>query len=571
MSTIPVYFRAFTTETPDGEVSKSDQNLPILPVMPPPLNSDEVSSVDGSGIVSIDSFATDISISLNKIQTFSINADIKKRTFDDIYNRIYIFPPSSALGNVTSNVIINSKLWNAYVSKPALLESITGVRAGGIAVELQPQIIGTNTQIEFEVLVASTGEAIIDAEIRYKFAQLDGVSQYFKGSRLVAVGWTPQDNFVESLSWKTSVFMSENGSEERTALRDAPRGKYSPKAIMTREAALNFRNSLIANMSSQWGIQAVFEQTVLKDVVWPAGTNQIQIDTTTAQYEAGGYLYVYVKDGFDLSLGIASVTDTEITLKQPIETLVVSPEVRICPLRFGYINGTPSIKAIDGKGSTYETALTFDLNDDVDILDGGVVSTGIDFEGYSVLERHFEFSEGQTESIEKSTYDVDFGAAEWFRGSDWESSRSLRGCLIRFNNKEELWSLREFAYSQQGQLQAFYMPTFLNDLIISSPILKNSASIEIYNQKISSLGIENIPAIRIQYPDGSVEYNKITAVIDNENGTEQCFLQNSTINDEKVTSVYISRMPLLRMANDSIRFDHDQTGGTMKFTTVEVG
>ena len=119
-------------------------------------------------------------------------------------------------------------------------------------------------------------------------------------------------------------------------------------------------------------------------------------------------------------------------------------------------------------------------------------------------------------------------------------------------------------------LAEFYYPAYTHDFPVLAPISSGATGITTQFQNISAMSADDLPAIRIAYPDGAVEYNQIVDVTEDANGNEVIALENGTTNSQQFDTAIITRLIMARMSSDTIRFDHEGIYSWATFSTIEV-
>ena len=177
----------------------------------------------------------------------------------DWYFRIHILPNNLELGNVVSNEIFIIGVWNAWIATSQTLNSITPFDATGTSLTGQPSpplVYTPNQQLDYTLSIDPLGPPTIDATYTFTFADAEVVVLSMFGQRITAWALTPDwaTPIEEKLGWKTDKLRAWDGTEQRRALRIAPRRNVKIATWMSKQDKQFVENQLFAWGALIWAL-----------------------------------------------------------------------------------------------------------------------------------------------------------------------------------------------------------------------------------------------------------------------------------------------------------------------------
>src|SRR6185312_11963812 len=240
----------------------------------------------------------------------------------DWYNRIHISQGTIALGNVVSNVTKTVSVWNAWLSQPQMLNTMTTTGGTGISVTAPgalPITFAPNQQLSWSFTVAVQGPPTIDAIYFWTFADGETAKLEITGNRVTAWALTPDwaNGVKESLQWKTDVMIAWSGAEQRRALRIAPRRVFDFDAQMGQQERRIIESALFAWSAMVWALPIFSDGQRLASALAP-GALTVPCDTVNRDFVAGG-LAILIQDAATYEvLQISSVTSSALALTNAV-------------------------------------------------------------------------------------------------------------------------------------------------------------------------------------------------------------------------------------------------------------
>lgn len=481
----------------------------------------------------------------------------------DFFNRIHIKPSALAVGNLTSVQSREVKVWNAFFTPKALDNitpsgDVTGISISGAT---PPRVFGGTEEVTFTVVVDTAGATTIDAAYTFNFTGANSPILPITGNRAILWPFTPRVEYSESLEWATDIIDTFN-KEQRIALRTAPRQSFA------------YRHPLsAAEFSKAKAIATGWTFRVFGVPVWnerqriaglSAGATVIPVDTTAADYRAGGLAAIWINNNDVTGVEIDTVAAGSITLKLPLarsySNVIVAP-VRFCRAFSGF-----DFSRITGRFT--DLSQEFQANDNVDL-------------GYDPSETHRDYPVLEycplivsplSERIARDLdiFDNQSGLVEVDTVNSWVRRRYTIAMLRA--NKADTWAMRRWLHSRRGRQKAFWLPSFNDDLILaqttglnpSTLTVKPFGAVQFYDGKLD---------LRIVLNDGRRFFAQvITATVDS-NGNEQLGLGSALISPPISPSdvKQIAIMSLVRFDADKITINYDSAGfASMTVSAIEV-
>lgn len=353
---------------------------------------------------------------------------------------------------------------------------------------------------------------------------------------------------TERLEWQTDVLSAYDGSEQRVALRQAPRRSIEFSFLIVGDTQRrDVEVKLWANGAKLWDVP-LWTDTVYSDASVSAGSNTIMVTTTHLDFVAGNKVLLQSSTGrFHLST-IATVNSNSLILSEylaadwPIETAVT-------PVRSGYLDPSQQVTRFTGDAIYDVVRFTFDDVSTYTADDGSGV-----YRGYPVVAIASTWANDLTLNYERKMQTVDFGN-NIFRDDESGLPAMIHSHTWMLKSREEISNFRAFLYARRGRLNACWLPTFQNDLQIVDTITSGSLQINIENCSYTDLYQMHINRrdIRIELVSGTLIYRRIIASSIINDDVEQITIDAALGVDLAIDDIErISFMSFCRLEADSI-------------------
>lgn len=402
----------------------------------------------------------------------SAHAGVRLRAyFDDLYNQVYFIPAVLDFGTISGETDRDVVVWNAHLH-PVTLTDVEPRNASGVGISgpARPRIFGALGTATYTIQAFDDPEITLDGWADFTFDPAESFSLKLIGTRAVLFPFDPnwRESYTVTLEFKTDVWTSTAGKEQRRALRQTPRktlefvatasrskirrltgllAKSQNNALLVPEAT-RFVHS-VASMEPGASVMAVDGNpnwlltgaTVVLSFGERRETRQIEgVAAGQIQFTATGV--EPWPTGTKVSLGLRGVLDSSITTDRYTNT---AAEMHV--------------KFLVNPGSE---------------LDVPVPAAPVVWNGREVWTLRPNWGEGAQAVFEHARNDVDygqgrtalfteipFGTRTWtatFVGQDYASAELVR----------------EFYTRMKGRRGEFYMPTWDNDIDLQVPALAGS-------------------------------------------------------------------------------------------------
>jgi hypothetical protein len=298
-------------------------------------------------------------------------------------------------------------------------------------------------------------------------------------------------------------------------------------------------------------------------------------------YYSSGFVLPYngYIDDVRITIGIArSITDFtpptaphEILEDQNLRLNLNGEIGTTIPAGFGYVSKFPTYSTYRDNLEVVDYTLTFNQESDFGALDLSFV-TLVDQQSPQstlvVLEFCNEISRSLSTQLKRQEDVLGSGLSNRIAYSVHGFADHVSDFTITLYSEAEVWKWRTFIHYLRGSYGDFYVPTFTDDI----PGVTTAASnVFVAADTDLSLLFGNPPnprrnAIRLQYPDGTILYRFITAVVDN-GATEQITVDSSVVAGNPKIS-YLQRSRILA---DTVSFTHNRNDYAVlkfKFRTI---
>lgn len=182
--------------------------------------------------------------------TYADRPAARVRTFfEDYYNRIYIEPSQIDYGSITGDTTVNVLVWNAYFGQAVTLDQVLYSPQAGLEVEGQslPYTLPPLQLTTFQVTALAQGPAQLNETLVWEFDTPWTFNLPVKGSRAKAwvfePHWPPTGRTYQiSYSFKTDIYTSHSGKEQRIAQRTSPRKSLEHQVLLTHDTLRRYKD-----------------------------------------------------------------------------------------------------------------------------------------------------------------------------------------------------------------------------------------------------------------------------------------------------------------------------------------
>lgn len=463
---------------------------------------------------------------------------------DIFYNRILIEPVNIALGNVIAAQNREIKVFNAFFIPQTLTDVTQPIGQGLTLTGLLPPPDRVFTALQertYTLSVSLIGPPTINADYVFTFLALAPITVSVNGSRIVIIPYYARAPSSESLLFATDVLKSRNGGEQRIKLRDKPRQQFRLKAGLNTDQLNKAKNLFYGWRGRLWALPVWSEARIIATV--SEGDTVLNVDTLYGDFRVGGLAMVWASpDNLDVFI-IESLTDTTITSERGINGDYLNAV--FTPVRNARLLGNPRVNT---NGSTGFLQANYEVTDNVSLP---TTASAEQFNGNDVfLDEPLATPVFIPDNYVRNVEVIDFTTGLIEIHDPWVDTKINRRFKLVLENLQDAWEFREWLHRRGGRQRPFYMPTFENDIIITS-VGTIVSSFTAKNDNISTQATARIH-IAFKMTSGSWLLRTILAIVPS--GGEITITIDTAINMDRSDIEYVSFMGLQRLTSDKINF-----------------
>jgi len=377
------------------------------------------------------------------------------------------------------------------------------------------------------------------------------------------------ESMVLSFEWKTDVIVSQNGNEQRIAVRQEPRQFASLNYLADSNEEVQFwKKEMVSKMDNGWQVPLWHEAVDITAAITASDTT-VSADFTKMDDELGRVMLLIHPDGETHELITVTLPRTSTTATLATGTIQNSYPLegtRLIPVLRSYIDNNSSYTpmtnnaaavsanftgweypALDGKSApslpTHQSNLT---------INPGSLTRYL-------LDRR-PLSDGSSEVFEQKITRLDYDHAILLKSAQPEANIiSGRSYLMDDVDERQFW--KNFLGTIMGQQKSFYTQTWRHDMTVSTQPAQGGTSFVVLDDS-SPDGIWDATLshseLAIYTADGTIQYVTIdpATTIDNGNGTHTVsFLPALTNTPDGSNVLRVSFLELVRLASDTVEFE----------------
>jgi hypothetical protein len=473
----------------------------------------------------------------------------------NLFERIIVTPRAKGVAFVLSATQFPVEVWNTFHDLPETLTAIVITGAGGITISNPaglPLTIGPKDSVVFQALLPSSGASNINLDVLFSFAGIDGTDMAVTGSRILVFSVAPdwQAGIEETISFLTDVFKAYDDSEQRRALRSAPRRSLKFRALtLTARDAAGMESLIWGWQQEPYGVPFWQDAQPLEDDVL-AGQFTIQVNTVDRLFSEGGLALIW-KDQFTYeALTIAGVTDDSITFAEPTQfAWTAGAGAKIVPIFLGRLANAVDVARL----TCFADQVDVEFQGEAMQVAPLPAAALTQFLGFDVLEIPPNWVNGLKRKYARSTITMDPKIGPITvddKGGTPIASHDLPWWL---DSHAKVTALRAFLLARFGQFAPFWAPTWDQDLVMATDAIAGS----------SVLNIEAVYYTRFFFPDqarrylallsvggATKQYVEVTGSVDNGDGTESLTLSAELGEDVIAATTMVSFLAFCRLGSD---------------------
>lgn len=406
------------------------------------------------------------------------------------------------LGNIVSDTKIDCELYNADRRNAITVSSIVNNLGYGIVVSGVPATpfdIDPQEGLVFDVTVLRSGDLTIDGTYTLILSTGEEYTLYFIGSRIVLLPIRPEAPMREHLIFDTKIIEAVDGTEQRIANRQYPRGMFE---VTFKDKQRDLEMILFDRQAKAIAMPAWHEPSFLSVAASVTDTTITVQTTNYANLYVGGYAII-MQDGavFD-ALKIKTITPTTIEFESEL-TWDYAVKTQVMPLLVAYIEAnTASIKyPYNQQYFNMRIHVQPEVND---IADDSAWSS---YNGKPFLDDPNMVKGSQlSEALRTRIFVIDNLTGLRTPVSPWDHNKRFSKKGWKTNNRQELWELRQLLHFLKGKQVGFYIPTFWKDLIPNADMQIGTSVLNIEWIGYTANAAQRWPkqVIRVILKDGSI-------------------------------------------------------------------
>lgn len=368
--------------------------------------------------------------------------------------------------------------------------------------------------------------------------------------------WSFLPNWAEPFrvirEYKTTVWASRSGKEQRRALRTTPRLTFEFDGLFNGDRRREFR-----------GLMAKAQN---KPMVMPDWSRRIELAGATAETATsftvtsvpgwlvdGRALFLYNGADRPTVVYVSTVVGTTVTITSPLaEAWAAGSEV--LPGCVGFMGPNTALKAYTDDVSAGSFVFAVEPTSEPEVVPP---AASVTFNGREVclIPPNWRDALGLTLSWAPEIVDFDHGAIEY--GFPIHFQSGTRKALFSSGSRDDTQDLVDFVDRMKGQRGEFYLPSDESDLAPISSLTSGTASMTVagtdtaLNYDASTV----YAAICVLLTDGTRLYNTVTSIGTSAGNSVFVLGSNwaSTVTVAEIARV--SWMPAYRLASDAISID----------------
>lgn len=485
---------------------------------------------------------------------------------DQWFEIIHVLPRRIDLGNIISVVTVDMEIYNAFKYEGHYLQAFTNNAGPGTSIiDLPglPYLIPAQRSLPLTLQVTQDGPSVINTTLDFDVDEPYTLSVPITGTRIVVFPFEPEAPLVEKLLFLTDVIEHLDGTEQRIALRLAPRQVF--EMLLRREDGPEKQrvDFLLFDWQSRvFGLPIWTEPSFLTAPATSGQTSVSVDDTTLGDFRVGGLAFVFTDESTFDAVEIASISATVINFVTPLLNDHASG-TRVLPMR-------TAVTSEPAKESKYAKNLVdYQLNMRVVDNDVSLASTSgwPTYSGKVLLSDPNAIEDTLDGSIERRILVFDGDTGVFSQSSTWDRARHGSYKTFIVTSRSALWSVRRLLHALAGQQVSFHLPTFTKDVSLATTYSSGGSALTIYNVGYARYARERTPKsdIRVVLNDGTVYSRTITASAEIDEDTEQITLSSSI--PQTIAPGDVDRIEFVekvRITSDEISIEHADANGTAR-------
>lgn len=483
------------------------------------------------------------------------------------YEHIHLIPQQFNLGNILADLTRSFEVYNGNRATARTVTTIDQINTAGITITAGstsvPLTIPPNQSLPYTLTISRLGPVKLNAAYDFAFASGEIVELTLTGTRAIVWPFVPQAAFTERYEYASDVMTSDDGTEQRQALRDTPRALLSYRYRFGDEEI----NSRVENLLADWHARVFAlpiwqDYATLSSTLASGGTAVSVASLTDRDFRAGAgeLILLYANENSFEALEVSSIVGTTINVSVgPTSTWPAG--TKVLPIRLCFVRGAAQQDAY--VTAMRDVSLQFEALSQLSFADETAFST---YQGAPLLLDAMREPDIQAQRVfGRDLLRADSRTGRAFQKSTRRFSPMSQGFFLDFDGRTEQWRLKRFLQARKGMVRSFWVPTWRNDFAIQAPATAPTNTIFVkaarYSDQVFGNSTESRKHIMIEYVNGVRDFRKITGASVTSPGILETLTLDSNVTQNVTTGnvVRISFMQRVRLSTDTIEFRHDYT------------
>lgn len=484
-------------------------------------------------------------------------AYVNHTTHLDWFDRIHVVPRFVELGNILSPVTVDFDVYSSYLVGNHSWTNLINNLGAGISFTGLPTIPATlppQGGYSFTMTVSPNGPAQINDTLDFVF-DVYTTEVPVTGSRIVVFPFRPQAPLLERLQFRTNVMEAVDGSEQRVALRRAPRQQFD-LTFVVRDGSQRQR---IDNLMFDWqgrvfGLPMWHEQTELTSAA-TIGQTSINVGTTSfADYRVGGLAIVITDDVTYDAVEITSIGASALNFASPLVNNHAKG-AKVYPLRTAIAEGRMQIRRYVADGAELGVRFTV-IDNDVSLGSTAAFAT---LNSKVLLDDNNFVDSTLDETLERRLTTIDNETGIPVQRTAWDHSKKSGGKVFFSRTFQRTWEVRQLLHALKGRQASFYMPNRSKDITAAIAPSNGSSTLTIentgYAKYVQSRAPRNL--IRVNLTNGTQIVRTVVSASELSPTQEQLTLNTTWSADIPLNTIdRIEIIELVRVDSDEVEFLH---------------
>lgn len=456
------------------------------------------------------------------LNTNALTGNLIQSFFEDFYNKIWLTPYLIQFGEINSESTARSVevvIFNTYVEQSVKIDTLTLPTDAGITIDgfTQGDTLRPMERLVFSVIASPTGIATLSGYLNVgasaiNYAKLVPIAGTRFSAFLLPISANWADTVNLTLSYKTDIITSRDGTEQRRALRQTPRRTLTFTALVVGDNCLKMKSILRRKAVSQLYVADPTRTVMLADGL-PAGSETVSLADIPRWATKGAYLVFACDEQFELRK-IYSLSGNTIQFAAATN-FAWQPGTRMSVGLLGRLSDGPQLQNLTTTVSVIPVSFICDPASDPDYTVG---EAGTLTDGREVLPFTPQWGMPVSDSIswKREAIDNQFGLTDYYAPALFGMDVRQAAFLLNGNAQDMI----DFFCRMRGEAGEFFASSFVSDLTVSSATVLTSTNFIVINNEIGELyNDDTLGLIEIKMDNGDIVYRNVVLFTANTDGT----------------------------------------------------